>query len=207
MVVAILADDSAKDELTAKGFSEETEIQWADSIRSLTIIEADAYFDLLFEYDRERILQLKRLLPQPVFVNSVIHTCSEIGTGLIRINGWPTMIGRSVAEVACAGNEDHIENILKQLGWLYSRSPDIVGMISPRIVSMIVNEAWYALGEDVSTREEIDVAMKLGTNYPYGPFEWGERIGLEKIRSLLLELAKTEPRYTVAPALNELQWL
>ncbi|MBL7700112.1 MAG: hypothetical protein JNK79_18240 [Chitinophagaceae bacterium] len=207
MVVAILADESAKDELMKKGFPEETEIVWADSIASLTIIEADAYFDLLFEYDRERILKIKRLLPQPVFVNSVIHICGDLGAGFIRINGWPTMIGRNVAEIAHSGNDNHIKNILKQLGWLYSRSPDIPGMITPRIVSMIVNEAWYALGENVSTREEIDTAMKLGTNYPYGPFEWGEKIGFGRIRSLLAELAKTDARYTVAPGLNELQWL
>lgn len=206
MVVAILADDSAKDELIAKGFPENTEIMWADSVSSLSIIEAEAYFDLLFEYDRERILKLKRLLLQPVFVNAVIHTCGEIGSDFIRINGWPTMIGRNVAELAFTGEAERVDKVLERMGWLYSRSPDIPGMIAPRIVSMIVNEAWYALGEGVSTREEIDVAMKLGTNYPYGPLEWGDKIGVDKIRSLLTELAKTDSRYTIAPMLNNLQW-
>ena len=37
------------------------------------------------------------------------------------------------------------------------------------------------LGENVSTRDEIDTAMKLGTNYPFGPFEWAEKIGLKNI--------------------------
>ena len=55
---------------------------------------------------------------------------------------------------------------------------------------MIVNEAFIALKEDVSTKNEIDTAMKLGTNYPYGPFEWCEKIGREKIRSLLQQLSK-----------------
>lgn len=203
MVVAILADDAAKDELNAKVFPGNTEIIWADSVRSLSIIEADAYFDFQFEYDRERILKLKRLLPRPVFVNAVINTCHEIGTGLIRMNGWPTMIARNVAEIAYETDDERIAYILNHMGWQLSRSPDIPGMITPRIISMIVNEAWYALGENVSTREEIDIAMKLGTNYPYGPFEWGDKIGLEKIRSLLGELAKTDPRYSVAPLLND----
>ncbi len=66
---------------------------------------------------------------------------------------------------------------------------------------MIINEAWYTLGDDISTKEEIDTAMKLGTNYPYGPFEWGEKIGIERIIELLESLAKTDSRYTVAPAL------
>ncbi len=45
-------------------------------------------------------------------------------------------------------------------------------------MAMIINEAWHALAEEVSTKNEIDTAMKLGTNYPYGPFEWAEKIGL-----------------------------
>ena len=42
---------------------------------------------------------------------------------------------------------------------------------------MIINEAFLALQEGVSTKEEINTAMKLGTNYPLGPFEWVEKIG------------------------------
>lgn len=204
MVIAILADDFTKGELNAKGFPADIEIVWADSVRSLGIIEADGYFDLQFEYDTERISKLKRLLPRPVFVNSVISTCSEIGDGFIRINGWPTMIGRSIAEVVYDSGQVEAENVLNSMGWKINHAPDIAGMITPRIISMIVNEAWYALGEKVSTREEIDTAMKLGTNYPFGPFEWGEKIGLDKIRALVTELSKTDPRYTIAPMLNEL---
>ncbi|HZI53262.1 MAG TPA: 3-hydroxyacyl-CoA dehydrogenase family protein, partial [Chitinophagaceae bacterium] len=85
--------------------------------------------------------------------------------------------------------------------------PDVIGMITPRIVSMIINEAWFSLDEKVSTREEIDTAMKLGTNYPYGPFEWGDKIGLNRIRQLLSELQKTDNRYTIAPGLDgEFKW-
>jgi 3-hydroxyacyl-CoA dehydrogenase len=45
---------------------------------------------------------------------------------------------------------------------------------------MIINEAYFALEDNVSTKAETDIAMKLGTNYPYGPFEWGQLIGLKK---------------------------
>jgi 3-hydroxybutyryl-CoA dehydrogenase len=43
--------------------------------------------------------------------------------------------------------------------------------------------------------------MKLGTNYPFGPFEWSEKIGLKNICDLLQELSKTEGRYTICEAL------
>jgi 3-hydroxybutyryl-CoA dehydrogenase len=51
--------------------------------------------------------------------------------------------------------------------------------------------------------EEIDTAMKLGTNYPYGPFEWGQRIGLTRIVSLLNVLSMTNARYKPANSLQQ----
>jgi 3-hydroxybutyryl-CoA dehydrogenase len=79
---------------------------------------------------------------------------------------------------------------------------DEIGMISPRVVSMIINEAFFAINEEVSTKEEINTAMKLGTNYPFGPFEWCDKIGLNNVKILLAELAKNDLRYTIAPALK-----
>lgn len=68
---------------------------------------------------------------------------------------------------------------------------------------MIINEAWLSLGEGVSTKEEIDTAMKLGTNYPYGPFEWGNKIELKNVYQLLTALSKTNPRYEPAALLKK----
>ena len=99
------------------------------------------------------------------------------------------------------------KQIFDELGWDFQMVPDTIGMITPRIVSMIINEAFFSLFEKVSTREEIDIAMKLGTNYPYGPFEWCDKIGPGRIQQLLHELQKTEARYTIAPGLNgEFKW-
>jgi 3-hydroxybutyryl-CoA dehydrogenase len=209
MVVAILGDEEIKAEIIEKGFNDAVEILWADSLQSLRIIEADAYFDLLFENDRERVERLKFLLPKPVFVNSVIHTCNDIPADFFRINAWPTMINRKITEVVVPHNimQQKLKQILDELGWDFQVVPDTIGMITPRIVSMIINEAFFSLHEKVSTREEIDIAMKLGTNYPYGPFEWCEKIGEGRIRQLLHELQKTDPRYTIAPGLNgEFKW-
>ena len=44
--------------------------------------------------------------------------------------------------------------------------------------------------------------MKLGTNYPLGPFEWGSRIGLSRIVELLEIMSKTDPRYIPADSLK-----
>ncbi len=64
---------------------------------------------------------------------------------------------------------------------------DEPGFVSARIVSMIINEAYFTLEAGTSTKEEIDIAMKLGTGYPFGPFEWGEMIGLSRIAGIAKE--------------------
>jgi 3-hydroxybutyryl-CoA dehydrogenase len=57
--------------------------------------------------------------------------------------------------------------------------------IFARVLAAIVNEAALALDSGVATREDIDIAMKLGTNYPRGPLEWAELIGRHTTASLL----------------------
>ena len=44
--------------------------------------------------------------------------------------------------------------------------------------------------------------MKLGTNYPFGPFEWMDRIGRDKIYALLLKLSRHQSRYLPAAYLS-----
>ena len=72
---------------------------------------------------------------------------------------------------------------------------DEPGLISAKVISAIVNEAFFALKEKVSTKDEIDIAMKLATNYPFGPFEWAEKIGYQKIYDLLSKLSETDLKY------------
>jgi 3-hydroxybutyryl-CoA dehydrogenase len=61
------------------------------------------------------------------------------------------------------------------------------GFIFPRTIVQIINEAYYALAEEVASKEDINRAMKFGVNYPKGPFEWSE--GKETyVKALLKEL-------------------
>jgi 3-hydroxyacyl-CoA dehydrogenase len=63
--------------------------------------------------------------------------------------------------------------------------------IFARVLGGIINEAMWAVTEDVASQKDIDTAMKLGTNYPHGPLEWAENIGLEKVQRLLAALNET----------------
>lgn len=89
---------------------------------------------------------------------------------------------------------------------------DEVGLVYPRILAMIINEAVFALMEKTATINDIDIAMKMGTNYPYGPFEWADEIGLDDIYAVLSGLQRSlgEERYRPASLLKKMviaKWL
>ncbi|MBK8554062.1 MAG: hypothetical protein IPL53_24640 [Ignavibacteria bacterium] len=93
------------------------------------------------------------------------------------------------------------ENVEKEVHEVVDRP----GMVSLRIISMIINEAYLVLQEGTSNREDIDTAMKLGTNYPYGPIEWSERIGVELVYNILRSMFDEfgDDRYRITPLLKE----
>lgn len=142
---------------------------------------------------------------KPVFINEVIHTLSELNlpSNFSRINAWPGFLQRETWEIA-SNEPGKAQQVLNELKPKIIFVKDEPGLVAARVISMIMNEAFYASGENVSSKEEIDLAMKLGTNYPQGPFEWAEKIGIEKIYSLLKKLSEKEERYIPAPALEKI---
>jgi 3-hydroxybutyryl-CoA dehydrogenase len=84
--------------------------------------------------------------------------------------------------------------------------PDGPGLIFPRILCMIINEAAFALMEGVASAEDIDAAMRLGMNHRLGPLEWADRIGLDQVLAVLeaLQVEYGEDKYRPAPLLRQL---
>lgn len=172
---------------------------------------ADVYIDMDFEpadtnapaRTNARVDALARLLPKPVFVNAVIPTLKEIAQPFVRINGWPGFLNRAVHELSVSDKqlEAQLPALYEKLGRTYRIVPDTPGMISCRILATIINEAYFTWEANVSSKEEIDIAMQLGTNYPAGPFEWGRQIGLERVTRLLSTLSKYNNRYTPSESL------
>ena len=203
MRIAVIASGLLKEELMAQGLTDNARVQWLDEI--MAVQETDCYIDLLYTATPERTNLLKKLQPATIIINAVAATLHTMPENFIRINGWPGFLKRSVVEAACNNTETKInaERVFAYFNKTMEWAPDIAGFISARVISMIINEAYFALDENVSSKEEIDMAMKLGTNYPYGPFEWGEKIGLEKVYDLLSELAATTPRYQPAALLKK----
>ncbi|MGB4845802.1 MAG: 3-hydroxyacyl-CoA dehydrogenase family protein, partial [Ferruginibacter sp.] len=133
---------------------------------------------------------------------AVIQTLKESGApaNVLRINGWTTFLIRSNWEIAGSINDDTV-SVLQALNKKINTTADEPGFISARVISMIINEAYFAVEDNVSSKQEIDTAMKLGTNYPYGPFEWAELIGTQNILALLQKLNETDARYQPAELL------
>jgi 3-hydroxybutyryl-CoA dehydrogenase len=78
------------------------------------------------------------------------------------------------------------------------------GLVLGRILCQIVNEARFAVQEGVASAEDADTAMRLGFNWPRGPFEWAGAIGAERVVAVLdaLHAELGEERYRVAPSLR-----
>ena len=121
--------------------------------------------------------------------------------------GLKTFLQREVLEVVLpvGGSLKDLESICSALGTPFEIVADQAGMVTPRVICMIINEAYYTLEEGTATKEDIDQAMKLGTNYPYGPFEWASRIGVQHVVSVLEAVYREtlDERYRICPLLIE----
>ena len=197
MTIVVAANDSQWNELISHPVKTEW-VRVTDASSFENIIEADAYFNL---HDDAHLF-IYPALNKPVFINAVTHTLYQLGTprNIFRINGWPGFLKRPVWEIA-GKTDDAVQFIFTAMNKKMSIVKDVPGLIAARIIAMIINEAYFTLGDNVSTKSEIDTAMKLGTNYPFGPFEWATAIGLRNILILLKQLNITDQRYQPAELL------
>ena len=201
MKIIVVANVEQQEEIRCKNTSPEVKMIFIENYSDLPGTED---YDAIFYLNAGPKAGIDKHDNRPVIINSVIETLKENNqpVNFSRINGWPGFLIRSTWEIA-SGDISMTKRLFEQLGWNVVFVADEPGLVSGRVVSMIVNEAFFALEEGVSSKEEIDKATKLGTNYPYGPFEWQEKIGTTNIYCLLHKLSATDKRYYVAPLLEQ----
>lgn len=180
---------------------------------SANVADFDIIFDLNFDDHPDQLKYLAQVESKPVFLSAVkirlaeavrnLHTGSALLIGLNALHGF---INRSLAEVSLADpkRESELKAVMQKLQWDFRLVEDRVGMVTPRILFMIINEACYTVQEGTASIADVDTSMKLGTNYPSGPFEWADLIGIHNVYETLEALyADThEERYKVCPMLK-----
>ena len=106
-------------------------------------------------------------------------------------------------DIAYAGDHDTAA-WLTRLGLVPREMVDTPGLVVARTIAMLINEAADAVQQGVCDEAGADAAMKLGVNYPAGPFEWLAFWGPEAIVALLdrLDHHYRGERYRVSPYLK-----
>jgi 3-hydroxybutyryl-CoA dehydrogenase len=129
-------------------------------------------------------------IPSDKIVVAIENTLPENTANIAIASNWPNALTKNVWELkgACTNLQNLLQGQIKILA-----IPNGAAYPSNLIISMIVNEAYFALQDGVSTKAEIDLAMQLGAGYPLGPFTWAQQIGLKNIYHTLQ--TQTEPQY------------
>jgi len=112
-----------------------------------------------------------------------------------------TRIALSTAQDTAPQTLSEAIGLFQALGKDVSVIGDCPGMIVARTVARIVDLAHDAVAKGVATEEDVDTAMRLGVNYPLGPFEWSRRLGASWSYDVLDELHERDPSGRYAPSL------
>jgi len=127
--------------------------------------------------------------------------------GMHFMNPVPMM--KLVEIVNGLATSDETFQVTKDLTLKLGKTPvpanDFPGFISNRVLLPMINEAVYALFEDVGKAEDIDQVMKLGMNHPMGPLALADLIGLDTCLAILevLHRGLGDDKYRPCPLLRK----
>lgn len=151
------------------------------------------------------ICAVKNSLASMLFENKIEKPECE----LYGINSLAGFISRPLKEITMFDfglQNEKLNDILKELNWKAGIVADRTGMVTPRVIFMIINEACFTLQEGTAGIKDIDMSMKLGTNYPSGPFEWANQCGIKNVYETLYAVFKDtkDERYKICPLLKSM---
>jgi len=177
------------------------------------IPEADVIVDLDFDNHPDRILAYGPL-PTPLLLSCVkvqllgvlAHFGINAKKNVYGINALASFINREKSEMSLAfeSQKEAGNALCHSLGLTPEWVQDRVGLVTPRILFMVINEAYYTIQEGTAGKQDIDTGMKLGTAYPYGPFEWVKKIGIQDVFEVLDAMFQDtrDERYKICPLLK-----
>jgi 3-hydroxybutyryl-CoA dehydrogenase len=197
---------------------ENTNWTWVQDTQSSKNFEV--FIDLDFDNSPESLVNYAANT-QTLFLLSAANTTLEMafknarlkyeGQQMFGINAIPTFLERNTLEFTNPFelNTEILFTKAKSFGWSeFEEVKSRVGLVTPRIVFMIINEAYFTFQEGTASKADIDTAMKLGTNYPKGPFQWCNEAGIANVYSMLQAVYEDtkDERYKICPQLKT-EWL
>jgi len=180
MNIIVIGEPSNLDECKRK-FGDRHEYLLADSENAQKLIlKSNVVFDFLTDANPSGLkIYDSDLHPAGiVFLNTAKTNLLQINRTSDHLSKWhqfgfpglPTFLDREILEISLYKKKDaeKLKEVCGQLGTAYRIVEDRVGLVTPRVICMIINEAYYTVQEGIATREDIDLAMRLGTHYPFG---------------------------------------
>jgi 3-hydroxybutyryl-CoA dehydrogenase len=146
---------------------------------------------------KKSLLEMDRTLPPevPLLCQCADVTLTEIATWLehperlvgfdslfFAVGRLATLIPSPILHPQC---RLQVDQFVRSLGRLPIWIADGPGLVLPRLVAMLSNEAAFALLDGIAEADTIDMAMRLGANFPNGPLAWAKIIGYTQIVAVL----------------------
>jgi len=195
-------------------------------IEFTTELPKTAGCDLLIEtinedYDAKRqlLLELDAVLEPgiPIIINTSTLSISELAQGLQhpeRVLGmhflYPVTTTRVVEVVKGQVTSDDAFETARRFVRILGKVPiqefESPGFITTRVIMPLINEAAHVVMEGVASAGEVDLAIKLGYDFRYGPLEWADRTGLHRILNWLEHLFHEtgETKFRPCPVIRKL---
>lgn len=122
----------------------------------------------------------------------------------------PAQVMKLVEVIKTPNTSAETVNVTKELAVRMGKTAveinEFPGFVVTRILAPMINEAFFALMEGVASAEDIDVAMKLGTNFPMGPLQLADFMGLDTTLAAIQTLHRefADSKYRPCPLLVNL---
>jgi len=99
---------------------------------------------------------------------------------------------------------DACQSLLEKAGVTPITVQDLPGLILDRTIASVINEAAEMYSTELASFEDIDRVTKRCLNWPMGPFEFADYLGIDQVVATLEMIARDEPRYAPCRLLRQM---